>query len=115
MQIDFIWNLLISLGLTIVLELVFCSIFKLRGAYNLTLVVLVNIITNPPVVLLNHLLKQNTSLPSVLIVLVLEISAVLIEGLYYKLYIKDIKRPLLFSLGANAFSYFSGLLIFSII
>lgn len=115
MGIDFIWTLLISLAMTIVLEQVFCLIFKLRGAYNFTLVVLANIITNPPVVLLNHLLRQNTDFPQILIVLVLEISAVLIEGLYYRHYAKDIKRPLLFSLCANAFSYFSGLLILSII
>ena len=115
MQLDFIWTLLISLGMTIVLELMFCLIFKLRGVNNFILVVLVNIITNPPVVLLNHLLKQNTRLSQVLIVVVLEIAAVLIEGLYYKRYAKDIKRPFSFSLGANAFSYFSGLLILSMI
>lgn len=115
MQIDFIWTLLISLGLTIALEVIFCLIFKLRGTYNFSLVVLVNILTNPPVVLLNHLLRQNTDLPWVLIVLVLEITAVLVEGQYYRRYAEDIRRPFLFSLGANTFSYFSGLLITYII
>lgn len=115
MQIDFIWTLLISLGLTIILELIFCLFFKLRGSHNFSLVVLVNILTNPPVVLLNHLLRQNTDLPWVLLVLVLEITAVLVEGLYYRRYAEDIRRPFLFSLGANAFSYLSGLLITYII
>lgn len=115
MQIDFIWTLLISLGLTIVLELMFCLIFKLRGTYNFSLVVLVNILTNPPVVLLNHLLKHSTALPQILIVLLLETAAILIEGFYYRRYAEDVKQPLLFSLGANAFSYFSGLLITHII
>lgn len=115
MQIDFIWTLLISLGLTIVLEVIFGLVFKLRGTYNFSLVVLINVITNPPVVLLNHLLRQNTDLPWALIVLVLEITAVMVEGLYYRRYAEDVKQPFLFSLGANAFSYFSGLLITHII
>jgi len=111
MQLDFIWTLLISLALTLFLEILFCIFFRIRNAHDLTLVVLVNIITNPPVVLLHHLLSQKTQLPQFLIVLVLEIAAVLVEGLYYTRNANEIKRPFLVSFGANAFSYFTGLLI----
>lgn len=115
MHISFLWTLLISLGMTIVFELIFCFAFKLRGTYNILLVILVNTLTNPPVVLLNYLLRQNTDLPQTLIVITLEITAVVVEGVYYKRCAEDIKHPILFSLGANAFSYFSGLLITYII
>lgn len=111
MQLDFIWTLLISLGLTLFFEIFFCLFFKIRNVHDLALVVLVNIITNPPVVLLHYLLSQKTQLPQVLIVLVLEIAAVMVEGLYYKRYAKKINRPFLFSVGANAFSFLTGLII----
>lgn len=111
MQLDFIWTLLISLGMTLILELAFCLAFRIRSTHDLGLVVLVNILTNPPVVLLNYILSRKTELPQVLIVAILELAAVLIEGLYYKRYAKEVKRPFLFSLGANAFSFFAGMII----
>ncbi|MFB0921651.1 MAG: hypothetical protein QMB62_12365, partial [Oscillospiraceae bacterium] len=99
MGLDFVRTLLISLGLTIVLELIFAYSFKIRGKSELILVVVVNVITNPAVVLLNNLLQRRTELPRVTVVLILEAAAVLVEGLYYKRYAKTIKKPLLFSLG----------------
>lgn len=115
MQLDFLGTLLISLGLTLVLELAFCLIFKIRGVHNLILVVLVNILTNPPVVLINYLLIQNTPVSPIITVLILEAAAFLTEGFCYKHYAENIKRPYLLSFGANTFSYFSGLLILHII
>ena len=111
MQLDFIWTLLISLGLTLILELAFSLAFRIRSSHDLGLVVLVNILTNPPVVLLNDMLSRKTELPHVLIVLILELMAILIEGLYYKRYADEIKSPFLFSLGANAFSFLTGLIL----
>jgi len=111
MQFDFVWTLLISLGLTLVLELAFALIFKVHRAYDLILVIVVNVITNPAVVLMNYLLLRHTVIPQLLIVLVLETAAVLIEGFYYKRYAEKISRPFLFSLGANAFSYIIGFIL----
>ncbi len=115
MQLDFIWTLLISLALTLVLETVFCLAVGLRGARNFTVVALVNILTNPPVVLLNNILGRTTDFPPVLIIAVLELTAILVEGLYYRSYGENIKHPFALSLGANAFSFFAVLLINHII
>ena len=111
MQLDFILTLLISLGLTLFLEILFCIVFRIRSIRDLTLVVLVNILTNPPVVLLNNILSRKTELSPILIIVILELLAILIEGLYYKRYSAKIKRPFLFSLGANSFSFLIGLVI----
>lgn len=111
MHFDFVWTLLISLGLTIILELVFALILKIREANDLILVIVVNVITNPAVVLLSYLLLKRTNFPQILVVLVLEAAAVLVEAIYYRRYAEKIKRPFLFSLGANAFSYFIGLFL----
>ena len=43
-----------SLALTLVLEELFALLWGLRGRRELTVVALVNILTNPPVVLLCH-------------------------------------------------------------
>ena len=111
MQLDFIWTLLISLCMTLILELAFCFTFRIRSAHDLGLVVLVNILTNPPVVLLNDILSRKTEFSSVLVVIILELTAILVEALYYKRYADEIKRPFLFSLGANAFSFFAGIIL----
>lgn len=107
--------LLISLALTLALELVFALACGIRRSGDLLLVVLVNLLTNPPTVLAYNLLKDAVSFSLVYIILTLELAAVLVEGLCYKHCTKSIPRPYLFSLGANAFSYFSGLLISKII
>lgn len=111
MQLDFIWTLMISLCMTLILELTFSFIFRIRNGHDLGLVVLVNVLTNPPVVLLNDILSRKTEFPHVLIVLILELTAILVEALYYKRYADKIERPFLFSLGANAFSFFTALLL----
>ena len=111
MQLDFLWTLAVSLVLTLLLEIIFCLVFKIRKVHDLSLVVLVNVLTNPPVVLLNNILNRKTELSPFLVVIILELSAILIEGLYYKRYSNEIKRPFLFSLGANAFSFLTGLVM----
>jgi len=111
MQLDFIWTLLISLGLTLALELIFCFAVGLRGSRNLTVVILVNILTNPPIVLLNYILGKTSDLPPFLIITVLEMSAVLVEGLYYRSYGENIKHPFALSFCANAFSFLTVLII----
>jgi len=111
MQLKYFETLLISLLLTEVLELCFAYILKIRNKSDLLLVLVVNVITNPPVVLLSYLFNTRTGVPQFLTVSVLETAAILTEGLYYRRYAEAIKRPFLFSLGVNAFSYLTGLLI----
>ncbi len=107
-------SLLVSLLLTAILELVFALVFRVRG-YTLLIVTLVNILTNPAVVVLFNLFCRHYSLPELAVIPILEISAVLIEALIYKTRCSTIKRPFLFSLGANIFSYLCGLIISALI
>jgi len=115
MQIDFVWTLLISLGLTELMELGLAYILGLRNKKDFVLMAMVNVMTNPAVVLLNALLTRKTGLNHFLIVAFLETAAIVIEGAYYKNYAEKISRPFLFSLETNAFSYTVGLVISHII
>lgn len=95
-------SLIVSLAFTLMLELGFALILGVRSRRNLALVALVNVLTNPPVVLLCSLF------PSPLLTIATELSAVFIEGVIYRAG-TDFRRPMLFSLSANAFSYLIGL------
>ena len=110
MALRLLMSLGISLGLTLALELLYALIARKRGK-DLVLVCLVNVITNPVVVLVYFLASAYTAMHSVFLKAALEIMAVVTEALYYRKYGSSYQRPLLFSLGANAFSFFSGELI----
>lgn len=98
-------SLAISLALTLLLELLFALMVGVRKTRDLVLVVLVNTLTNPPVVLLH------TLFPAVWVTALLELSAVGVEAAIYSKCAQSIRKPLLFSLGINAFSYLTGLLL----
>ncbi len=101
---DLLLSLLLSLGLTEVFECGFaCCTGKRSKA--LVLCALVNVVTNPPVVLLSRLLPGGR-----LLIAGLELSAVVVEGLLYR-YSGLYERPFRFSLAANALSFSLGLLI----
>jgi hypothetical protein len=100
----------ISLVLTLALELLFALVSGKRGK-DLALVCLVNVMTNPAVVLIYFLTVTYAALHPVAIKAVLEVIALLTEAFYYHKYGAGFRRPLLFSLGANAFSFISGELI----
>ena len=68
-------SLIVSLALTLMLELGFALILGVRGRRNLALVALVNVLTNPPVVLLCSLF------PSPLLTIAAELSAVFIGAI----------------------------------
>jgi len=72
---------------------------------------MVNVLTNPAVVLLYWLAFYYTSWNTTLVMIVLELVAILIEGWYYKRYGQDFKRPFLFAVAANAVSFTAGLLL----
>jgi hypothetical protein len=78
---------------------------------DLLLVALVNVLTNPVVVLLYWLAVTFLKWNKLVIILPLELSAVLAEGYYYSKYGCGFRRPYLFSAAANAFSFGAGVLI----
>ena len=101
----------VSLALTLALE---TGLFLLAGKRNkkdFLLLLLVNILTNPTVVLIYWLVAIYTEWNTVIVIMPLEVFAVLTEGHCYKKYGCDFERPYLFSIAANIFSYGTGLLI----
>jgi len=128
MTLALLKSLGLSLALTIVLETGFflliglvtrvkphCSWSPLcqgkRDKKDILLVVLVNVFTNPIVVLLYWLAVLYTDWNSIIILIPLELFAVLAEGCLYKKYGRGFRCPYLFSLAANIFSFGLGLLI----
>lgn len=99
----------ISLGLTLALELIFALVCRVRNKKDLLLVCLVNVITNPVVVFLYYLTVGKGW--SLLVLALLEVLAVVAEALFYKSYAEKISRPVLFAIGANIFSFFTGKMI----
>ena len=100
-----------SLALTLVLEELFALLWGLRGRRELTVVALVNVLTNPPVVLLYHTAVGLWGWPAAVVTAVLETAAVLVEWRCYRLCSDQLQRPLLFALLANLFSYGAGCVI----
>ena len=104
------FSLGISLCLTLALELTYALAFRKRGR-ALLLVALSNVLTNP-VVVLCALLWRYFALPGYAFsVAALELAAVFVEGLVYKISREGFSRPYLFSLGANALSFSLGALL----
>jgi len=106
-----VWALVVSLVLTLLLETGFFLLIGKRNKKDLLLVILVNIITNPVVVLTYLLAILYTDWNHVLIVIPLELFAVLTEGFYYSKYGQDFGRPYSFSIAANVFSFGMGVLL----
>ena len=99
------YTLGLSLFLTLILEELFAVLCKKRGK-ALLLVALVNLLTNPPLVLLWVLSGHVRWL-----LLLLEAAAVEIEGFYYHRCSDQFPYPYRFSLCCNAFSFGIGLLM----
>lgn len=104
-------NLLISfltaLGLTLVFELVFALIWGVRKE-GLLLVILMNVMTNPAVNLLHFFAVSLLGWPPLWVVPLLELAVVIVEGICCR---GIIRRPWLFVLLANGFSYTMGVII----
>ena len=103
--------LALSLLLTILLEELFALAWGLRGWREWAVVALVNLLTNPAVVLLYHLSTGLWGMNAVWVTLILECAAVAVEWQCYKGCSRQLKRPFLFALLANAFSYGVGFII----
>lgn len=101
----------VSLALTLVLELGFALAWGLRGRRELCLAALVNCLTNPPVVLLYHTAVGIWGWPRLAVTAALECAAVLVEWRCYRACSEQLRRPFLFALLVNAFSYGTGCVI----
>jgi hypothetical protein len=104
-------SLALSLVLTIVLEAGFFLLIGKRDKKDLLLLLLVNVLTNPVVVLSFWLVALYTDWNARIVLILLELFAVLIEGYYYKKYGRSFRYPYLFSLAANIVSFGTGVLI----
>ena len=108
-------SLLISLILTLVIELGVAICLGVRGKNDLLLVVLVNTLTNPVVVFLanlSFLLGASWIAVRVAIIIVLEILAFLVEGFLLKKFLQNKKiQPYLLALLMNLISFGSGIVI----
>lgn len=92
----------VSLGLTLLFEIPFAWAWGLRSRHNITVAVLVNVLTNPVVVLLKAL-----SVP----ILLLELGAIAAEAFCYHACGEAVRRPVLLAVCANVFSYGMGLFL----
>lgn len=97
-------DFLLPLALTLAFEGVVAFIWGLRR-WNLLLFLLVNVLTNPAAVLLHALF------PGWAVTAALELGVIAVEGLCYDRLGYAVRRPWLFSLCANAFSFCLGLVV----
>lgn len=100
-------SLVISLALTLLLELTFAWFWGVRGR-GLTLVILMNILTNPAVVTLHFLCTAVFGWNELLPVLLLETAAIVTEGFCCR---GMIRNPWKFAICVNLFSYLTGELL----
>jgi len=103
--------LAVSLLLTLLFEEGFALAWGLRGRRELGLVALMNCLTNPPVVLLYHTATALWRWNALPVTLVLEGAAVFVEWRCCRAYSEQVKKPFLFALLVNLFSYGAGCVI----
>ena len=101
----------VSLLLTLVFEEGFALLWGLRGKRELGLVALMNCLTNPPVVLLYYTAVGLWHWNAVLVTAVLEGAAVVVEWRCCRAFSGQVRRPFLFALLINLFSYGAGCVI----
>lgn len=103
------WSLAISLVLTLMLELGFALLWGVERS-DLSLVALVNVLTNPVAVLCHTWAAIYRPTALLWVTLALELGAVGTEGYLYRGR-SQIPFPWAFSLCANLFSFTAGLLL----
>ena len=104
--------MLYCLSCTVIIECGIAFISGIRKAKDLLFVLLVNIMTNPLLVVLTVIVNLFFGrLWYYISLAVLEIGAVAAEGLVYKFTIKHKLNPFLLSLILNSASFFLGLII----
>ncbi|MDF2905604.1 MAG: hypothetical protein K0R34_925 [Herbinix sp.] len=108
MGLELLYSLGSSLLLTLILEVCFSLICRIRDKKDIGLLILVNILTNPFVVMSYYLVIHYSNINRIVVVIILELLAILTEGYYYKTYGKTFRHPMIFALGANLFSFCIG-------
>ena len=98
-------QLLLSLTLTILIELGVLWLLMERRRKVLALSVVINVLTNVPLNLAVIHLGYSTKT-----VLIGELIVFIVEALWYLLFIKDIRKASIYSLLCNAVSFLIGLL-----
>lgn len=112
MLAELLRSLLLSLTLTLIIELGAALLCGVRARKDFLLVFLVNVLTNPPLALTLDLFYLAKGLPPWYLVAALELSAVGIEALlFYRRLQYTRLPPLLLSLVLNAISFFGGMLL----
>ena len=111
MELWMIKGMAISLGMTLIFELLFAVCWKVWGVKEIRLVILVNILTNPIVVFSYYMNYKYQLINAVLLTMIMEVAAIVTEALLYKRFSKKVNHPWWFSIGINAFSYSIGELI----
>lgn len=106
---DLFLSLAVSLTLTLILELAFALVWRVERR-DLPAVGLVNLLTNPIVVLCHRAAVWYVPALLLPVTLALEAGAIIVEGAVYRRR-SQITRPFAFSLCANAVSFLSGLLL----
>ena len=106
-------SLVISLILTLIIELGVVIVLGIRNKKDLLLVILVNTLTNPIVVYFTNIsLILNSQLILIAVIAILEISAFLVEGFLLKKYLNNKKiQPYLLSFLMNLISFSGGIII----
>lgn len=102
--------LLVSLGLTAALEEGFGWLAGVRERWDMLLVLLVNLLTNPAVVFLYYVNCLYLGFNRTVITVGLE-AAIAVEAACYKAAAGNIRHPWLFSIGANLVSFTLGAVI----
>ena len=112
MLVELLRSLLLSLTLTLVLELGGALLLGVCARKDLLLIFLVNVLTNPPLVLTLDLVYLAHGMPPWYLIAALELAAVGIEALlFYRRLTYSRIQPLLLSILLNAASFLGGLLL----
>lgn len=101
----------LSLGLTIFLEGLCALVLGIRNKKDLLLLCAVNLLTNPVVVFVYYMIKIYTFWNIILVIIILETLAIVVEGNYFKKYGDKITDPYFFAVFVNLFSFGVGKII----
>ena len=105
-------SLVVSFLITVAVELAVGWLLGLRDRRSLVIIFLVNVVTNPVVVfLLNVEYLYGLPVGRIPLTLFLEVSAVIVEALLYRISLKTERNPFLIALILNFASYGAGILI----
>lgn len=111
-------SLIISVVLTVAIEVTLSLLHGLRSEKNIETIIWINCISNPVVVGITNLiymLSQNLIARNIVLV-ILEIVVIWVEGFLFKKFLNNLKiKPYIYSIYLNVLSFSIGLIISLII